>query len=80
MQWSDRFCSCSQVHLKGRLMLQCSTAPSRFAHVLLTPSETQRRWLLVARVGPTDQVPHVKVMKSVPDTRRHSLVHATFSH
>ena len=45
-----------QVHLKGRLLLETSTAPSHFAHVLLTPSQTQRRWLLVARSGLSEQV------------------------
>ena len=48
------------MHLKGRLLLQCSTAPSRFAHVLLTPAQTQRRWLLVARIRSTDEVPELR--------------------
>jgi len=52
----DRPSTDAQVHLKGRLLLECSTAPSRFAHALLTPAQTQRRWLLVARSGLSDQV------------------------
>ena len=38
-----------QVHLKGGLLLQCRMVGGAFAHVVLSPQQSQRRWLLTAR-------------------------------